>query len=73
MFAGASVVWFRTGTIPGAFETHAGISANEVREISTLGSEAGVFGGGRLISEIVVEQLYQGAGTEGQVSACFGN
>lgn len=35
-------------------------SANEVQlTISTLGSEAGALGSGRLISEIVVEQLYQ--------------
>ncbi|MGC2260537.1 MAG: ROK family protein [Candidatus Sulfotelmatobacter sp.] len=35
-------------------------SANEVRlKISTLGSEAGALGAGRLISEIVVERLYQ--------------
>ncbi|MGB8988764.1 MAG: ROK family transcriptional regulator [Candidatus Sulfotelmatobacter sp.] len=35
-------------------------SANEVRlTISTLGSEAGALGVGRLISEIVVERLYQ--------------
>jgi len=37
-------------------------SANEVRlRISTLGSEAGALGAGRLISEIVVERLYQEA------------
>jgi predicted NBD/HSP70 family sugar kinase len=36
-------------------------SANEVRlEISTLGSEAGALGAGRLISEIVIERLYRG-------------
>lgn len=35
-------------------------SANEVElEISTLGSEAGALGAGRLISEIVVEKLYR--------------
>jgi predicted NBD/HSP70 family sugar kinase len=35
-------------------------SANEVQlKISTLGSEAGAVGAGRLISEIVVERLYQ--------------
>ena len=35
-------------------------SANEVQlKISTLGSEAGALGAGRLISEIVVERLYQ--------------
>jgi glucokinase-like ROK family protein len=37
-------------------------SANEVQlKISTLGSEAGALGAGRLISEIVVERLYQEA------------
>ncbi|MGA8214851.1 MAG: ROK family protein, partial [Candidatus Sulfotelmatobacter sp.] len=37
-------------------------SANEVQlKISTLGSEAGALGAGRLISEIVVERLYQDA------------
>jgi N-acetylglucosamine repressor len=37
-------------------------SANEVHlQISTLGSEAGALGAGRLISEIVVERLYQQA------------
>jgi glucokinase-like ROK family protein len=37
-------------------------SANEVElKISTLGSEAGALGAGRLISEIVVERLYQEA------------
>lgn len=36
-------------------------SANEVQlKISSLGSEAGALGAGRLISEIVVERLYQG-------------
>lgn len=35
-------------------------SANEVQlKISTLGSEAGALGSGRLISEIVVDRLYQ--------------
>jgi glucokinase len=37
-------------------------SANEVQlKISTLGSEAGALGAARLISEIVVERLYQEA------------
>jgi hypothetical protein len=37
-------------------------SANEVQlKSSTLGSEAGAIGAGRLISEIVVERLYQGS------------
>jgi glucokinase len=37
-------------------------SANEVElKISTLGSEAGALGAGRLISEIVVERLYKEA------------
>lgn len=37
-------------------------SANEVQlKISTLGSEAGALGAGRLISEIVVERLYREA------------
>jgi N-acetylglucosamine repressor len=37
-------------------------SANDVQlQISTLGSEAGALGAGRLISEIVVEKLYQQA------------
>jgi glucokinase-like ROK family protein len=37
-------------------------SANEVQlKISTLGSEAGALGAAKLISEIVVERLYQGS------------
>ena len=37
-------------------------SANEVQlKISTLGSEAGALGAGRLISEIVIERLYLGS------------